>query len=72
MAGAIIRAAGTSACTTFVTGKAFAFTGIAVTDTAVGALCVLVVCANAIGGIDPSNVIRTDSLGTITRQVRET
>jgi hypothetical protein len=70
--GAIIRASGTLASLTLVSGEALARASVAIADTLGGTLSVLVVLAERIGGINPGEFEGADALGAITRIIRET
>lgn len=72
VARAIVGASSSLASTTLIAGEALALTTVTVADTSVGALSVLVVGANLVGSINPSDIIRADSLRAVTRQVRQT
>jgi len=66
VARAVIGAGSAGTTLAFVTREALAFTGIAITNTAVGAFGISVVIAEFVGGINPSKFEGTHTLRAVT------
>jgi len=69
---AVIGAGSSGAGTTLVAREALALTRVTVANTTVGALGILVARAKLVGGINPSDVERADTIRTIARKMRQT